>query len=35
MTRLKVAAGDSPDDVYSAVVDWAAEEGLELYPHQD
>ena len=35
MTRLKVAAGDSPDDVYAAVVDWAAEEGLELYPHQD
>ena len=35
MTRLQVAAGDSPDDVYAAVVDWAAEEGLELYPHQD
>ena len=32
---LKVKAGDSPDDVYAAVVDWAAEQGLELYPHQD
>src|SRR5262249_19796229 len=32
---LKVRAGDSPDDVYAAVVDWAAEQGLELYPHQD
>ena len=21
--------------MYAAVVDWAAEEGLELYPHQD
>ena len=35
MTRLKVRAGDSPDDVYAAVVDWAAADGLELYPHQD
>ena len=35
MTRLAVRAGDSPDDVYAAVVDWAAEDGLELYPHQD
>jgi superfamily II DNA/RNA helicase len=35
MTRLRVAAGDTPDDVYAAVVDWAAEQGLELYPHQD
>ncbi len=35
MTILKVKAGDSPDDVYAAVVDWAAEQGLELYPHQD
>ncbi len=33
--RLPVRAGDSPDDVYGAVVDWAAEQGLELYPHQD
>ena len=32
---LRVKAGDSPDDVYAAVVDWAAEQGLELYPHQD
>ncbi|HEX5089422.1 MAG TPA: DUF3516 domain-containing protein [Nocardioides sp.] len=32
---LKVRAGDSPDDVYAAVVDWAAAQGLELYPHQD
>jgi len=32
---LKVRTGDSPDDVYAAVVDWAAERGLELYPHQD
>jgi superfamily II DNA/RNA helicase len=32
---LKVRAGDSPDDVYAAVVDWAAEQGLELYAHQD
>ena len=35
MTRLKVRAGDSPDDVYAAVVDWAAADDLELYPHQD
>ncbi|HET6937544.1 MAG TPA: DUF3516 domain-containing protein [Nocardioides sp.] len=35
MPPLKVRAGDSPDDVYAAVVDWAAEQGLELYPHQD
>ncbi len=35
MTLLKVTAGDSPDDVYAAVVDWATEQGLELYPHQD
>ena len=35
MTILKVKAGDSPDDVYAAVVGWAAERGLELYPHQD
>src|SRR3954467_8838214 len=35
MPRLRVRAGDSPDDVYAAVVDWAAEQGLELYPHQD
>ena len=35
MARLKVKAGDSPDDVYAAVVDWAAADGLELYPHQD
>src|SRR3954469_9994872 len=35
MTRLKVKAGDSPDDVYGAVVDWADAQGLELYPHQD
>ena len=35
MTILKVKAGDSPDDVYAAVVDWAAEQGLELYAHQD
>src|SRR3954463_11512554 len=35
MPRLKVRSGDSPDDVYAAVVDWAAEQGLELYPHQD
>jgi hypothetical protein len=33
--RLKVQAGDSPDEVYAAVLDWAAEQGLELYPHQD
>jgi superfamily II RNA helicase len=33
--RLPVRAGDSPDDVYGAVVDWAGEQGLELYPHQD
>ena len=33
--RLAVKAGDSPDDVYAAVLDWAAEQGLELYPHQD
>ena len=32
---LKVKAGDSPDDVYAAVLDWATEQGLELYPHQD
>nr|WP_028652029.1 DEAD/DEAH box helicase [Nocardioides halotolerans] len=32
---MKVRAGDSPDDVYAAVVDWAGEQGLELYPHQD
>ena len=31
----RVKAGDSPDDVYAAVVDWATEQGLELYPHQD
>jgi superfamily II DNA/RNA helicase len=35
MPPLKVRAGDSPDDVYAAVVDWAAQQGLELYPHQD
>src|SRR6187431_3141881 len=35
MTRLKVTAGDSPDDVCGAVVDWADAQGLELYPHQD
>ncbi len=35
MTILKVKAGDSPDDVYAAVVDWATAQGLELYPHQD
>ena len=35
MTILKVKAGDSPDDVYAAVLDWADEQGLELYPHQD
>src|SRR4051794_18437199 len=35
MPRLKVQAGDSPDDVYGAVVDWADALGLELYPHQD
>src|SRR4051795_7805628 len=35
MPRLKVRAGDSPDDVYAAVLDWAAAQGLELYPHQD
>ena len=35
MARLQVRADDSPDDVYAAVVDWAAEQGLELYPHQD
>ncbi len=35
MTLLRVQAGDSPDDVYAAVVDWATEQGLELYPHQD
>jgi hypothetical protein len=35
MPRLRVSAGDTPDDVYAAVVDWAAEDGLELYPHQD
>jgi superfamily II DNA/RNA helicase len=35
MTRLRVRAGDSPDDVYAAVVDWAATQGLSLYDHQD
>src|SRR3954452_25075039 len=35
MPRLQVKAGDSPDDVYGAVVDWADALGLELYPHQD
>ena len=35
MATLAVRAGDSPDDVYTAVVDWAAGRGLELYPHQD
>ena len=35
MPRLKVRAGDSTDDVYAAVVDWAEAQGLELYPHQD
>ena len=35
MARLVVRTGDSPDDVYAAVVDWATEEGFELYPHQD
>src|SRR4051794_9760608 len=35
MPRLQVKAGDSPDDVYAAVVDWAAAHDLELYPHQD
>ena len=35
MTILRVKAGDSPDDVYAAVVDWATEQGLELYEHQD
>ncbi len=35
MTRLKVRAGDSVDDVYGAVLDWADAQGLELYPHQD
>src|SRR6188508_2645107 len=35
MPILRVKAGDSPDDVYAAVVDWATEQGLELYPHQD
>jgi superfamily II RNA helicase len=35
MPRLEVKAGDSPDDVYAAVVDWADAQGLELYPHQD
>ena len=29
------SGGRQPDDVYGAVVDWAAEQGLELYPHQD
>ncbi|HRK48446.1 MAG TPA: DUF3516 domain-containing protein, partial [Nocardioides sp.] len=35
MPLLSVRAGDSPDDVYAAVLDWATEQGLELYPHQD
>src|SRR4051794_32294736 len=35
MPRLQVKAGDSPDDVYGAVVDWADAQQLELYPHQD
>ena len=35
MATLKVKTGDSPDDVYAAVVDWAAEQGLSLYEHQD
>ncbi|QIG43405.1 DUF3516 domain-containing protein [Nocardioides anomalus] len=33
--RLDVRTGASEDDVYAAVVDWAAAQGLELYPHQD
>ncbi|CAB4687418.1 MAG: DUF3516 domain-containing protein [Actinobacteria bacterium] len=28
-------SGASADDVYAAVVDWAADDGVELYPHQD
>src|SRR6201991_3196304 len=35
MAILRVRAGDSPDDVYAAVVDWATEQGLTLYDHQD
>jgi superfamily II RNA helicase len=35
MTRLQIRTGDTPDDVYGAVVDWATAQGLELYPHQD
>jgi superfamily II RNA helicase len=29
------AVGASPDEVYDAVVGWAAARGLQLYPHQD
>ena len=36
MTLLDyVPAGGSPDDVLDGFVRWAADEGLELYPHQE
>ena len=35
MPASRSRPGTTPDDVYAAVVDWAAEQGLELYPHQD
>ncbi len=35
MTSLNITPGASPDEVYVAVVEWAAGRGLELYPHQD
>ncbi|MCY7395877.1 MAG: DUF3516 domain-containing protein [Nocardioides sp.] len=33
--RLDVPTGTSPDGVYDAVAAWAADQGLELYPHQE
>ena len=35
MPRLAVPEGADPDTVYLAVAEWAGEQGLTLYPHQD
>ena len=32
---MKVPRTDDPDAVYDALTGWAAEQGFELYPHQD
>ncbi|HYH33879.1 MAG TPA: DUF3516 domain-containing protein [Nocardioides sp.] len=32
---VSAVAGDGPDAVYDVVTAWVAEQGLQLYPHQD